>query len=64
MSQSSVTPECVYDLSVEVVDVLPIVSPQSTLAAEYPLSTLVAVSAALSPPKAGSPLKPHVVLQA
>ena len=39
-----------YDQSVEVVAVLPTLSPQSTLPAEYPLSPSLAVSTTLSPP--------------
>ena len=58
------TPECVYDQSVEAVAVLPALSPQSALATEYPLSAPLAMSAALSPPEADSPLKRHAVLQA
>ena len=49
VSQASVTPKCMYDQSVEVVAMLPTLSPQSALPAEYPLSTLLAVSAAQSP---------------
>ena len=64
MSQTSVTPKCVYDQIVEAVVVLPALSPQSALPAEYPLSALLTASAAQSPPKADSPLKKHVVLLA
>ena len=44
MSQASVTPEYVYNQSVEAVAMLPALSPQSALPAEYPLSTLLGVS--------------------
>ena len=64
MSQASVTAECVYDQSIEVVAVLPALSPQSALPVEYPLSALLAVSTALSPPEADSPPKRHIILQA
>ena len=64
MSEASVTPECMYDWSIEAMAVLPALSPQPTLPAEYPLSTLLAVSTAQSPCKADSPPKRHVVLQA
>ena len=57
VSQASVTPECVFDQSVEAVAMLPALSPQSGLAAEYPLSTPLAVSATLSPPEANCPPK-------
>ena len=63
VSQASVTPECVYDQSIKVMAMLPTLSPQSALAAEYPLSTPFAVFAALSPPEADSPLKRHAILQ-
>ena len=59
------TPECVYDQSVEAVAVLPTLSAQSTLPTEYPLTALLAVSTAQwPPPKADSPVKQHAVLQA
>ena len=45
-------------------DVLPALSPQSALLAEYPLFALLAVSAALDPPEANSPPRRHAVLQA
>jgi len=64
VSQASVTPKCMYDQGVEVVAMLPTLSPQSALPAEYPLSTPLAMSAAMSPPEADSPLKRHVILQA
>ena len=64
VSQASVTPECMYDQSIEVVAVLLALSPQSTMPTEYPLSAPLAVFAALSPPEADSPLKRHVVLLA
>ena len=57
MSQASATPKYVYDQSVEAVATLPALSAQSALPAEYPLTTLVAMSAALAPPKADSPLR-------
>jgi len=40
------TPEYMYDQSVEVVDEVPALSPRSALPVEYPLTTLLAVSAA------------------
>ena len=46
ISKASMTPECVYDQSVEAVAVLPTLSAQSTLPTEYPLTALLAVSAA------------------
>ena len=59
------TPECVYDQSVEAVAVLPTLSAQSTLPTEYPLTALLAVSAAQqSPPEADTSLYQHVILQA
>ena len=64
VSQASVTPKCMYDQSVEVVAMLPTLSPQSALPAEYPLSTPLAMSTAMSPPEADSPLKRHAVLLA
>ena len=64
VSQASVTPKCMYDQSVEVVAMLPTLSPQSALPTEYPLSGPLAVSTALSPPKADSPLKRHAILLA
>ena len=64
VSQASVTPEYVYDQSIEAVAALPTLSTKFALPAEYPLSALLAVSAAQSPPKADSPLKRHVVPQA
>ena len=51
------TPECVYDQSIEAVAVMPTLSPQSTLPTEYPLSALLTMSAAQSPPEADTPLK-------
>ena len=63
MSQASVTPECMYDQSVKVVAVLPALSPQYALPTEYLLSAPLAMSAALSPPEADSPLKRHAILQ-
>ena len=64
VSQASVTPECVYDQSIEAVAVLPALSPQPALPVEYPLSALPTESAAQSPPEAKSPPKRHAVLQA
>ena len=46
VSQASVTPKCMYDQSVKGVDVGPTLSPQSALPAEFPLTALLAVSAA------------------
>ena len=63
VSEASMTPECVYDWSVEAVAVLPALPPQLALPIERPLSTLPTVSAAQSPPKSDSPLKRHTVLQ-
>ena len=44
MSQASVTPKYVYDQRVEAVAVLPALSPQSAMPAEYPLSASLAMS--------------------
>ena len=46
MSQASATPEYEYDQSVEAMAVLPTLSAQSTVPAEYPLTTLLAMYAA------------------
>ena len=46
VSQASATPEYVYDQSVKAVAVLPALSPQSAWPPEYPLTALLAVSAA------------------
>ena len=46
MSQASVSPGYEYDQSVKAMAVLPALSPQSALPTEYPLSALLAVSAA------------------
>ena len=51
------SPEHEYDQSVVTMAEVPALSPQSALPAEYPLTTLVAMSAALAPPKADSPLR-------
>ena len=64
VSLASVTPEYLYDQSVEAVAMLPALSPQSALPTEYPLSTPLAMSTAQSPPESDSPLKRHAVLQA
>ena len=64
VSQASVTLECVCDQSAEAMAMLPTLSSQSTLPAEFPLSALLTVSAAQSPPKDDSPLKRHIILQA
>ena len=70
VSLASVSPEHEYDQSIITVAEVPALSPRSALPAqsaqptEYPLTTLVAMSAALAPPKADSPLRQHAVLQA
>ena len=73
VSQASVTPEYVYDQSIEAVAVLPALSPQLALPTERPLSALPIVSATQSPPESDyrldegpleHPLKRHAVLQA
>ena len=46
VSQASMTPECMYDQSIKAMAVLPALSAQSTLPTEYPLTTLLVVSAA------------------
>ena len=46
VSQASVTPEYVFDQSIEAVAVLPALSAQSTLPVEYPLTALLAMSTA------------------
>ena len=64
------SPEYEYDQSVEAVAMVPTLSPRSALPPEsalfarYPLTALLAVSAAVAPPEADSPLKRPVVLQA
>ena len=45
MSQASATPEYVYDQSIEAMAKVPILSPQSALPTEYPLTALLAMSA-------------------
>ena len=64
VSQASASPEHEYYQSVEAVAMLPALSPQPALSAEYPLFALLTVSTAQSPPEADSPLKRHAVLQA
>ena len=49
MSQASVTPECVYDWSIESMTMLPMLSPQPALPTKCPLSALLTVFAAKSP---------------
>ena len=56
MSQASATLEYEYDQSIVAGAEVPALSPQSAQHAEYPLTTLVAMSAAMSPPKVDSPL--------
>ena len=64
VSQASVTPECVYDQSVDPVAVRPALSPQHALPAECPLFALLTVSATQSSLEAESPPKRHAALQA
>jgi len=64
-----VSPEHEYDQSIVTVAEVPAMShrsalpAKSTLSAGYPLTALVAVSTALAPPEANSPLRRHVILQ-
>ena len=65
VSQASASPEHEYDKSIIAVAEVPALSPRSALPTEYPLTALLAVSAAQwSPPEANSPLYRHAVLQA
>ena len=67
VSQALVSPEHEYDQSVVTMAEVPALSPRSALpsqSAEYPLTALVVVSAALAPPEADSPLRRHAILQA
>ena len=56
VSLALVSPEHEYDQSVVTVAEVLALSPLSAQPAKYPLTTLVAVSALVTPPKADSPL--------
>ena len=67
VSLVSVSPGYEYDQSGVTVAEVPALSPLFALPPEstqHPLTTLVAVSAAVAPPEAESPPKQHVVPQA
>ena len=70
ISLASVSPKHEYDQSVVTVAEVPALSPQSalppksSLSTGCPLTALLAMSAAMAPPEADSPLKRPAILQA